>query len=208
MNRILFIGVIGLAVLMPCAAQQTVVQTVEGLASRYRSPQPDTAFYAKHAKLPIGSRVKVTNLENNKNVVVEIAGRIPGNNSRWLIDICASAADVLEMKENVTGFTRVRLEEAPKAAKTKPFNRFMQTGPASWQLEGPGFTAAHPSLPLASQVLITNPANGRHAIATIVGRVPAKKYRVIELSKPLALALGLEGTAEVTIESLKKGATR
>jgi rare lipoprotein A len=198
-KRVVLMGLIGLAVLTPGAAQQ--IQDPEGLASRYSSK--DTAFYASHAKLPFGTQVKVTNLENNKSVVVTIGGRIPVD-PRWLIDISAPAADILEMKENVTGYTRVRIEEAPKVVKHKVIGKFLQTGPASWELEGTEFTAAHPSIPLTSLVRITNKANGKQAIATVTNRISAGPARIIDLSRPLAQTLELDESVMVIIETVDK----
>jgi rare lipoprotein A len=199
MKRLALIAVIGLAVFIPAAAQQ--VQTAEGLASRYSSR--DTVFYASHARLPFGTQVKVTNLSNNKSVVVTIGGRIPAD-PRWLIDINAPAADVLEMKEHETGYTRVRIEEVPPVVKHRVSRKFLQTGPASWQMEGTEFTAAHPSIPLRSLVRITNKANGKQAIAMITNRMSADRKRIIDLSRPLAQMLELDGSAEVMIETVDR----
>ncbi|GHV76130.1 hypothetical protein AGMMS49942_09510 [Spirochaetia bacterium] len=201
MKRIALMGLIGLAALMPCIAQQTTMQAVEGLATRYSTL--DRVFYASHAKLPFGAQVKVTNLENNKSVVVTIGGRIPLD-PRWVIDICAPAADVLDMEEHGTGFTRVRLEEVHREAKRKATRKFMQTGPATWQMEGPEFTAAHPSIPLQTQVRITNKATGKQAIATVTNRMAADGKRIIDLSRPLAQALGLGEPAMVMIETVDR----
>jgi rare lipoprotein A (peptidoglycan hydrolase) len=203
MKRIVLIGLIGLTTFIPCAAQQaqTQIQAVEGLASRYSSR--DTVFYASHAKFPFGTLVKVTNLDNNKSVVVTIGGRIP-QDPRWLIDINTPAADFLEMNEHGTGFTRVRVEEAPRVVKAKVRRKIIQTGPASWQLAGTEFTAAHPSIPLTSLVRITNKATGKQAIATVTNRIPASNARIIDLSRPLAQALGLGESAMVMIETVDK----
>ena len=199
MKRIALIVLIGLSVLIPAAAQQ--VQTAEGLASRYSSQ--DTVFYASHARLPFGTQVKVTNLSNNKSVVVTIGGRIP-DDPRWLIGINASEADVLEMEEHGTGYTRVRIEEVPRTVKHKANRRFLQTGQASWQMEGTEFTAAHPSIPLTSMVRITNQTNGKQVIATVTNRIPAANGRIIDLSRPLARELGLVGHNTVIIETVDK----
>jgi rare lipoprotein A (peptidoglycan hydrolase) len=205
MKQVFLIGLMGLAILMPCIAQQaqTQAKAAEGLATRYSSQ--DTVFYASHARLPFGTQVKVTNLENNKTVIVQIGGRIP-QDPRWLIDICAPAAEILEMKENQTGFTRVRIEEVPKAAKRKATRKFMQTGVAfaSTQLVGAGYTAAHPSIPLGSWVRITNKANGSAEIATVTNRISADGSRIIDLSRNLAQQLALGNSGDVMIETVDK----
>jgi rare lipoprotein A (peptidoglycan hydrolase) len=198
-KQVFLIGLIGLTVLMPCIAQQA--QAVVGNASRYESQ--DTVFYASHATLPFGTQVKVTNPGNNKTITVQIGGRIPAD-PRWLIDICAPAADALGMQE--TGFTPVRFEVVPKEVKRKAVRKFMQTGPAlvSDQLGGTDFTVAHPSIPLTSLVRITNLSTGKQAIAKVAARMSADGKRVIDLSRNLALNLGLGRSEAVMIETVDK----
>ncbi|GHV77452.1 hypothetical protein AGMMS49942_22730 [Spirochaetia bacterium] len=199
MKRVFLIGLIGLTVLIPCIAQQA--QTAIGNASRYESK--DTVFYASHATLPFGTQVKVTNLGNNRTITVQIGGRIPAD-PRWLVDICSPAADALGMNE--AGFTTVRFEVMPKEVKRKAVRKFMQTGSAlvSDQLGGADFTVAHPSIPLTSLVRVTNKATGKQAIAKVVSRMYADGVRVIDLSRSLALNLGLSRSGDVMIETVDK----
>lgn len=63
---------------------------------------------AAHRSLPIGSWVKVTDLRNNRNVVVRINDRGPVAPNR-IIDLSYEAAKVLGMR----GVDRVRLEVLP-----------------------------------------------------------------------------------------------
>jgi rare lipoprotein A len=95
----------------------------------------------------------------------------------------------------------------------------VETGVASWY--GPGFhgrptssrevfdmydmTAAHPSLPLGTRVMVTNLANGRSAEVRINDRGPFAKGRIIDLSYAAARILGLigPGTARVSVEILR-----
>ncbi|GHT87893.1 hypothetical protein FACS1894137_15730 [Spirochaetia bacterium] len=199
MKSVFLSGLIGLVLLFPAVAQQ--IRAVEGSASRYSSE--DTVYYGSHASFPFGTQVIVTNLENNKQVTVQIGGRIPAD-SRWIIAISSSAADVLGM--NGTGFTQVRVEEVPKAAKRKAVRKFMQTGPASSDLEEREFIAAHPSIPLNSWVRITNKTTGKQAFAAVTRRIPADGKRVIALSRSLARELGLGewSVEEVMIETVDK----
>lgn len=53
-------------------------------------------FTGAHRTLPFGTKVLVTNLENNKSVVVRINDRGPFKKSR-LIDVSRAAAEELEM---------------------------------------------------------------------------------------------------------------
>ena len=88
-----------------------------------------------------------------------------------------------------------------------------QTGYASWY--GPGFqgrrtangerfnafgyTAAHRSLPLGCQVLVTNRDNGRSVVVRINDRGPYVGGRVIDLSYASARAIGMNGTSRVSL---------
>jgi len=89
-------------------------------------------------------------------------------------------------------------------------------GIASWY--GPGFhgkrtssgvvfdqdklTAAHPTLPLGSRVLVTNKRNGKKVEVVINDRGPFVSGRVIDLSRAAAERLGMlgPGTTPVSIE--------
>lgn len=64
------------------------------------------AFTAAHKTLPLPSAVRVTNLENNKSVVLRINDRGPFVNDR-IIDLSSKAADILDLKRNGTGLVRV-----------------------------------------------------------------------------------------------------
>ncbi len=105
---------------------------------------------------------------------------------------------------------------AVEAARTRPERAVLETGTASWY--GPGFagrptasgeifdpldmTAAHPVLPLGTEVVVVNLANGREARLRINDRGPFIGDRVIDVSKAAAKALGFyyTGLAEVRVE--------
>ena len=65
---------------------------------------------AAHKTLKLGTMVKVTNLENQRSVVVRINDRGPYIAGR-IIDLSLKAARMLDMKEK--GTARVRIEPAP-----------------------------------------------------------------------------------------------
>ncbi|MGH1573469.1 septal ring lytic transglycosylase RlpA family protein [Methylobacterium sp. P31] len=91
-----------------------------------------------------------------------------------------------------------------------------QAGVASWY--GPGFhgrrtangerfdmnalTAAHRTLPLGSQVRVTNTRTGQSVVVRINDRGPYVGRRVIDLSKASAQAIGVSGVAKVSIARL------
>jgi len=108
---------------------------------------------------------------------------------------------------------------AVEAARRLPRRIPLETGIASWY--GPGFagrptangeiydpmgmTAAHPELPLGSEVVVVNLENGREARLRINDRGPFIGERVIDVSKAAAKALGfyLTGLAEVRVDRLE-----
>ena len=64
------------------------------------------AYTAAHKTLPLPSAVKVTNLQNNRSVILRINDRGPFVNDR-IIDLSSKAADILDLKKNGTGLVRV-----------------------------------------------------------------------------------------------------
>src|SRR5262249_36521843 len=66
---------------------------------------------AAHRTLPFGTRVRVTNVKNNRSVVVRVTDRGPSNHRR-VIDVSRHAADLLGFVE--AGTARVHLEVIPE----------------------------------------------------------------------------------------------
>jgi rare lipoprotein A len=66
------------------------------------------ALTAAHRTLPLGTMVKVTNLKNNKSVVVTINDRGPHGSKTQIIDLSGRAAQELEMIQD--GKVKVKLE--------------------------------------------------------------------------------------------------
>ena len=63
---------------------------------------------AAHKTLPIPSAVKVTNLKNNKSIIIRINDRGPFVNDR-IIDLSYQSAKKLKLLETGTGFVRVQI---------------------------------------------------------------------------------------------------
>ena len=61
-------------------------------------------------------------------------------------------------------------------------------------------TAAHKSRPLRSKIKVTNKDNGKSIIITITDRGPYISGRCIDVTKAVALALGISGLAPVSVE--------
>jgi rare lipoprotein A len=77
---------------------------------------------AAHRNLPFGTKLKVTNLENNKSVIVRVNDRGPFVDSR-LIDLTKSAAEALDFI--IAGMAKVRIdvvssEEVTVASEPNP----------------------------------------------------------------------------------------
>ena len=65
---------------------------------------------AAHRTLPFGTRVKVTNLSNNKSVVVRVIDRGPYVEGR-LIDLSLAAAKAIDMYQSGTAKVRIAVVE-------------------------------------------------------------------------------------------------
>jgi rare lipoprotein A len=96
---ILMFGIVG-------AAGTTAAQTEQGVANFYgdqfqgKKTASGEAFdknglTAAHKKLPFGTKVKVTNVDNGKSVVVTVNDRMAASNPA-VIDVTRRAADELD----------------------------------------------------------------------------------------------------------------
>jgi peptidoglycan lytic transglycosylase len=104
------------------AGRTAILETRVGLASYYGSEFHGTttasgvrfdmnALVAAHPSYPFGTRVRVTNLANDRSTIVRIVDRGPAPELRrdgLLIDVSRRAAEVLGFTRQ--GRTRVRLE--------------------------------------------------------------------------------------------------
>lgn len=98
--------------------QQTTQLRKAGTASFYNDKyhgQPTSsgeaydknALTAAHNSLPLGTRLRVTNLKNNRSVIVKVNDRMDQSNKR-LIDLSKKAAKQLGFIR--TGLTKVKIE--------------------------------------------------------------------------------------------------
>jgi hypothetical protein len=89
----------GLLFLSPCFAQ-----TQTGNAS-YNASR--SGLTLAHSSMSFGTRVRITNLRNNREVIAVVDGRIPVSDPR-IADISAEAGSAIGM--STSGYTQVRLE--------------------------------------------------------------------------------------------------
>ena len=108
--------VVAAALLVPCAVRTALAE--EGMAVHYSDRfqgKPTAsgdnfdqeALTAAHKKLPFGTKVKVTNLENKKSVEVTINDRMRRDN-RNVVDVTRRAARELEFEKK--GRARVSVD--------------------------------------------------------------------------------------------------
>lgn len=65
-------------------------------------------------------------------------------------------------------------------------------------------TAAHKTLKFGSKVKVTNLSNGKSVFVTITDRGPHVRGRCIDLSKAAKNAIGMNGTAKVSLQVVKQ----
>ncbi|MEA2110010.1 MAG: septal ring lytic transglycosylase RlpA family protein [Pseudomonadota bacterium] len=110
--------------------QSRLIKSQEGIASWYGKDfhgkkTSNGEIYdmhkltAAHKELPLGSRVRVTNLENRRQVEVLINDRGPFVRGR-IIDLSYAAAKTLDMVDQGTALVRVILISPPAAASKQP----------------------------------------------------------------------------------------
>lgn len=126
----------------------------EGLASWYGPgfagrPTASTEIYdpglltAAHKTLPLGSLVRVYNLENGRNMIVRINDRGPFVDGR-IIDLSRAAAEVLDCKDQGLAQVRIVLLSDPDRpnALARTVSRAKEAiTPESWEAEEPDETA-------------------------------------------------------------------
>lgn len=159
----------------------------------------------------------------NKNPVVQVDGET-------LFTVDAEAAKVAGSTPTQFAFTisnRLRQVLGENTLSANAYPQFTasaeaaykgtgktQKGEASWY--GPGFhgrrtasgtrynmyamTAAHRTLPFGTLVRVTNHRNNKTCVVKITDRGPYAHGRIIDLSKSAAQAIGMSGTAKVTLE--------
>jgi cell division septation protein DedD len=86
---------------------------------------------------------------------------------------------------------------------------FTQRGNATQGIQSGDLTAAHPSIPIGTQVRVTNTSNGKEVIVTITGRIAPSQDRIVDLSRGASTALDISsgGTAPVLLELLSSTPT-
>jgi hypothetical protein len=148
-----------------CGVMVVNAQTQEGRGTWYETDSK--GLTASHANLPLGTRVRVTNLQNDKQVIVTVNNRIVETPNR-LIDISKAAADNLEM--NPRGTTPVRIEVLSRRSTSSPATTNNVTPPVV-------IDPLPNDVPLQSsnddELTVSTSATARRPVATAPDPVPA-----------------------------------
>jgi len=103
----------------------------QGKTTASGEPYDMNDLTAAHPSLPLGTRIRVTNLRNGRAVILRVNDRGPVVNGR-IIDVSYGAAQILGMSG--TGVQRVRLDLAPER-RTKAAQAAIQHAAISPALE-------------------------------------------------------------------------
>lgn len=117
-TRVLIIFITLLAASAACHAQKTETgmasyygEAFEGKPTASGEPYRSSKLTAAHRTLAFGTRVRVTNLSNDRSVIVTVNDRGPFAKER-IIDLSRAAAVKLDYIDK--GVTRVRIEVLKK----------------------------------------------------------------------------------------------
>jgi hypothetical protein len=69
-----------------------------------------SGYHIAHSSLSFGARIRITNLNNNQQVIATVDSRIPASDTR-VADVSKDAGDAIGMA--ASGYTRVRIEQLP-----------------------------------------------------------------------------------------------
>jgi len=105
MRRILVFSVFCAVFILFASFSVFAQEQQEGNATWYQSDSGN--MYASHARLALGTRLKVTCLENNKVAYVTVSNRIPIDSIR-ILDLSQAAAEILGMTD--AEYMAVRIE--------------------------------------------------------------------------------------------------
>lgn len=138
---------------------------------------------------------------NFKSVALAIAGVI-------LIPSCASTGNANTRKSASTldPEYEVKSVQHGKASWYSIRTNYGTKTASGQRLTNHGATAAHKTLPMGTQVRVTNLANGKSEVVTINDRGPYIRGRIIDLTIGCAERLGFRhrGITQVKVEVLKK----
>lgn len=120
---------------------------------------------AAHPTLPLPSYVRVTNLANNRSMVVRVNDRGPFHGGR-IIDVSRSVADALDFRR--AGTARVKVDYVGRASLRGSDDRKLL---ATLQIDGRPAGGGAPAVPVAAPVMVASPAAAQAPVAAGVDGV-------------------------------------
>jgi rare lipoprotein A len=121
-----FILYLYLAFFSSCLLLEEGRQTVQFANAIWHEENVQGELSAYHASIPVGTRVRVTNMKNGRKVIVTVAGSMPFS-EYWDIDISKEAARNIEL--DLSGITPVKIETL---SRRKVFDHLEnEAGPSS-----------------------------------------------------------------------------
>jgi rare lipoprotein A len=152
---------------------------------------------AAHKTLPLPSYVEVTNLENNRKVVVRVNDRGPFHEGR-IIDLSYSAAWKLDIIKRGTGRVKIRVltpDDAPPVAGQLPYIQFglfsnRQSADALRNRVSQQIIAVRPHV--AAPVEVRSTQNGGRTLYQVLLQPHQNEQTVDSIQQQLA-QMGIEG---------------
>jgi rare lipoprotein A len=201
MNRYLAILTLTLACIIGLNAQDNYSAT--GLASYYADKfegrktasgeiYRHSDLTAAHPSLPFGTMLKVTNLNNNKSVIVRVNDRGPFVKGR-IIDVSKSAAIRLEAIND--GIVKVTVEKTNNTAQdlsiSQTKNSYYQIDVRSKKLSGYGvqigsFSQMDNLIRLSDAIRKENSGDVFVSVASVKGKIVNRLIVGVEANKPAA----------------------
>jgi rare lipoprotein A len=196
LRKFLFLLLIVLAV--PSLWAQIAYFQQRGRASVI-APSLGQGFFAFHPSLPMNTTVVISHVRSGRSAQVTITGRM-ASNPNSIVAISEDVSQALGLLEGDDVILMTIAREGP-ASWYGEDSRGRLT--ASGELYDPVYyTAAHPTLPFGTILIVTNRLNMYQAIVRVNDRVPYASARIIDVSRSAAEALDMidAGTVPVTLE--------
>lgn len=122
-----------------------------------------------------------------------------------VISAALAAACICMIAASATGASPPSQQEGLASVYGKHFNG--QTTASGERYDSRALTAAHRTLPLGTQIRVTNLENGKSVRVRINDRGPHVRGRIVDLSSSAAAALGFStGIARIRVEILSRPA--
>ena len=163
-----------------------ISNSLQGQVTASGKRYDNESLVAAHHSLPFGTFVKVTNLENDKSVIVKINDRKPYSETNIIV-VSYEAARQLELINKGKAKVKIEVLSGQYGIASWYGKDFNGNLTANGEIYDMGkLTAAHRELPFNTKVRVTNLNNNKSVVVRINDRGPFVKNRIIDLSKKAA----------------------